>query len=291
MRLFPISDLHLERRALADIPALTPDFDVLVCAGDVWEGEPERGLRALVSLADGRPLVVVPGNHEHYRRDAHDPRTSADLIVALEAEASRLRAMPGAALIHVLRNGHSASIGGVRFIGATLWSDWALAGRWIGATSPDERERATARAIAELTDPIAGSREFYGAIRKAADSNWTPADVIAAHARDRARLYAALRRANAQAEPAVVVTHYPPIATVVDLYRDAEGVPWWLPAFYATTLLDDLPTALRPAAWISGHFHAGHDLLHGATRCVANPVEGATFNPGLVVEIGVPPSG
>ncbi len=75
--------------------------------------------------------------------------------------------------------------------------------------------------------------------------------------------------------PTVAVTHHPPIAEAADRFRDAPGVPWWVPAFYATTLLTDLPSADRPALWISGHFHAAHDLaLHG-TRCLANPSRAA----------------
>lgn len=44
-----------------------PDFDVLVCAGDVWQGEIRRGLDLLARLADGKPVVFVMGNHEHWK--------------------------------------------------------------------------------------------------------------------------------------------------------------------------------------------------------------------------------
>ena len=70
----------------------------------------------------------------------------------------------------------------------------------------------------------------------------------------------------------------------------APDVPWWVPAFYATTVLDDLPAADRPAAWISGHFHAGHDMRLGRTRWVANPVEGRTFAPDRIVAVGCEPA-
>ncbi|MFD0937355.1 metallophosphoesterase, partial [Methylobacterium trifolii] len=77
--------------------------------------------------------------------------------------------------------------------------------------------------------------------------------------------------------PSVVVTHHPASPLAADAFRGAPGVPWWVPAFYATTVLDDLPDAMRPRAWVSGHFHAGHDLRIGRCRWVANPVEGTTF--------------
>lgn len=51
MKLLPVSDLHLERRKLEDIAPLDDAFDVLVCAGDIWEGEPEKSVQAIVELA------------------------------------------------------------------------------------------------------------------------------------------------------------------------------------------------------------------------------------------------
>ncbi|GJD98324.1 metallophosphoesterase [Methylobacterium isbiliense] len=281
LRLFPISDLHLERRRPAAIPAPVAPFDVLVCAGDVWEGEPARGLAVLLGLAGERPLVLVPGNHEHYAPGG-DPRTAPELLGALDAAVRETNAAAGRTRVALLRAGAATVIGGVRFVGATLWSDWSLAGRWLAPDAPDRPADPVAFAAARMTDPVTGSRE-YRAIRQGDGTAWTPQAAMAAHAEDRARLAAALARPHAG--PTVAVTHHPPIAEAADRYRDAPGVPWWVPAFYATTLLADLPAADRPAAWISGHFHAGHDMrLHG-TRCVANPVEGAGCDPALIVAV------
>ena len=88
MRLFPISDLHLERRRPETIARPVEAFDVLVCPGDLYEGRPELGLAALRQIAQGRPIVLVPGNHEHYAPTG-DPRTAPELIAALEAEVAR----------------------------------------------------------------------------------------------------------------------------------------------------------------------------------------------------------
>lgn len=43
-----------------------PDFDILVCAGDVWRADPVRGFRVLRRLAGEKPVVCVLGNHEHW---------------------------------------------------------------------------------------------------------------------------------------------------------------------------------------------------------------------------------
>lgn len=281
MRLFPISDLHLERRRLDLIPAPRGDFEVLACAGDLYEGHPERGLAALLQLAGGRPIVLVPGNHEHYAPTG-DPRTAPELLAALEADVARLNAAGGR--IHLLQRGASVVLDGVRFVGTTLWSDWSLAGRWLEADAPGRPDDPVAYAAARMTDPVTGSREYRGSIRKADGTPWQPDDAMAAHSAERALFLDAL--ATPHAGPTVALTHHPASPRAADAFRDAPGVPWWVPAFYATTLLDDLLDAGRPDLWISGHFHAGHDLAIGRCRWVANPVEGTTFRPDLVVEVG-----
>lgn len=281
MRVFPISDLHLERRRLAAIPMPTGPFDVLACAGDLWEGHPERGLAAVLTLAQGRPVVLVPGNHERYAPTG-DERTAPRLLAALEAEVARLNA--AGHTIHLLQGSASVVLDGVRFVGTTLWTDWRLAGRWLGPDTPDRPDDPVAYAAARMTDPVTGSREFRGSIRNGDGSVWSPADAMAAHATERATLMSTLARPHAG--PTVCLTHHPAGTAAADAFRGAPGVPWWLPAFYATTVLDDLPDAARPDVWISGHFHAGHDLRVGRTRWVANPVEGRTFAADRVLDIG-----
>lgn len=281
LRLFPISDLHLERRRPEAIPRPSRAFDVLVCAGDLYEGHPELGLAALTEIAGGRPIVLVPGNHEHYAPTG-DPRSAPQLLAALETEVARLNG--AGADIRLLQGGASTTIAGVRFLGTTLWSDWSLAGRWIADAGPERPDDPVAYAAARMTDPVTGSREFRGAIRNGDGSIWSPADAMAAHAGERADLMAALEIPHAGAT--VCVTHHPAGTAAADAFRDAPGVPWWLPAFYASTVLDDLPDAVRPDLWVSGHFHAGHDFQIGRTRWVANPVEGKNFSADLIVTIG-----
>lgn len=287
MRLFPISDLHLERRRPDLIPRPSAPFDVLVCAGDLYEGRPELGLVVLRDLAQDRPIVLVPGNHEHYAPTG-DGRTAPDLLAALEAEVARINAEAGAEAgtprIHLLQEGASTVIAGVRFVGTTLWSDWSLAGRWLDADSAERPQDPIAYAAARMTDPVTGSREFRGSIRNADGSPWSPADAMAAHARERAALMAALQVGHAG--PTVAVTHHPASPRAADAFRDAPDVPWWLPAFYATTVLEDLGDGARPEVWISGHFHAGHDLRIGRTRWVANPVEDRNFSADRIVTVG-----
>ena len=281
MRLFPISDFHLERRRLDLIPKPAGAFDAMVCAGDLHEGHPERGLAALLHLAGDRPIVLVPGNHEHYAPTG-DPRTAPELLAALEAEVARING--GGTRIHLLQRGGTTVLDGVRFVGTTLWSDWSLAGRWLEPDTPDRPDDPVAYAAARMTDPVTGSREYRGAIRKIDGTPWQPADAMAAHVAERALLYEALARPFEGRT--VVVTHHPASPRAADAFRGVPGVPWWVPAFYATMALDDLPEHARPDLWVSGHFHAGHDLRIGRCRWVANPIEGGTYAPDRVVDLG-----
>ena len=281
MRLFPLSDLHLERRRPEAIPRPEGSFDILVCTGDLHEGHPEKGVDVLLSLADGRPIVLVPGNHEHYAPTG-DGRTAPELLAALERAVARRNGE--GARIHLLQGGQAVVIDGVRFVGTTLWSDWSLAGRWLTADTPDRPADPVAYAAARMTDPVTGSREYRGSIRRADRSAWSPEDAMAAHASEKAAFLAAL--AQPHAGPTVAVTHHPPSPLAADAFRDAPGVPWWVPAFYATTVLDDLTDAERPDLWFSGHFHAGHDMRIGRTRWIANPVEGTTFRNDRFAEVG-----
>ena len=54
---------------------------------------------------------------------------------------------------------------------------------------------------------------------------------MAEHRIERAALHAALRTPHDG--PTVVVTHHPASPLAADRFRDAPGVPWWVPAFYA----------------------------------------------------------
>jgi predicted phosphodiesterase len=65
MEALAISDIHLERRGLRDVPVLNESFDLLISAGDTWEGQPEKAVQYVVDLARGKRAIIVPGNHDY----------------------------------------------------------------------------------------------------------------------------------------------------------------------------------------------------------------------------------
>jgi len=106
MKLWCISDWHMETRLVFEPPR--PDFDVLVCAGDVEE-HIARAIEMVAALAGGKPAVFVAGNH--------DWRGPESLEKKLDAahEAARKHG------VHFLEC-DTCQIGRIRFAGATLWT-------------------------------------------------------------------------------------------------------------------------------------------------------------------------
>lgn len=123
VRLWVLSDLHLE--AVPHPQAFRPQrpaFDVLVVAGDVWEGDSGRALEVVAALADGRPAVFVLGNHEAWGRELQQARHAA------RRAADRLG-------ITLLDDGE-AELAGIGFVGGTLWADGRLSGAAAAAGTP-----------------------------------------------------------------------------------------------------------------------------------------------------------
>ncbi|SOB78092.1 Predicted phosphoesterase [Marinobacter sp. LV10R510-11A] len=109
MRLRILSDLHVECfQEGHDVPDVAAD--VVILAGDIHRKT--EGLSWAAERFAGQEIIYVPGNHEFYGTSMPDTRK------ALRADAKRLG-------IHLLDN-DTVNIGGVRFHGTTLWTDFGL---------------------------------------------------------------------------------------------------------------------------------------------------------------------
>jgi len=248
MKLWIVSDLHVNH--LPWVPNCVPEHDVLVVAGDVSDNG-GRTLRELHALhrRTGKPVIFVPGNH-----DAFDG--------PLEGFSPQLK---GA--VHVLPAGQHALIDGVRFIGATLWSDFLLF---------DTEFASQAWAARHMP-------EYQHVWRHDGSKLW-PIDTAAAHDRHRARIATELMQSFEG--PTVVVTHHAPSAKSITGGIDAAS------AAFASDL-EDLIERHRPALWVHGHIHAASDYRIGGTRIVCNPrgyeghdwYENSGWNEDLVVTV------
>ena len=253
MRLCVLSDLHLERGG--GLPS-APAADILVLAGDIGTGV--SGLRAVATWWRERPIIYVSGNHEPYGDGL--PNLTGQLRIAATAFEGR---------VHVLER-DEAVIGGVRFLGCTLWSDFE-----VGSA----QERDTAMAICgELVNDyehIAWTPEAR---------TLRPDDTLHLHRISRRWLE---QRLSARHDgPTVVVTHHGPLPP-----RDLpEDRLWRALAGAFVSDLTGLMGADRTALWIHGHTHRRIDVTVRGTRVVSNPrgypdepVEG--FDPALTLEL------
>ena len=257
MKVIFFSDVHIEiRESESRVPwtetyplDLGPDLtahagtvDLAVLAGDIGTVRPLRGVSTLgyarqVSEFLGCPVVLVPGNHEFYGGNFDDDRDA--LLSAQTPEVT------------VLDRGEcflEGSSGRLRILGATLWTDYSVAGdqmlsmlearRWIN----DHRR-----------------------IRRRGGAFFGPEDALAEHVLSRAWL------AGKLAEPhtgfTLVVTHHVPHSAA---RHPAFPVDLLSGAFYSDCT--DLITAAaeaRVVAWIFGHHHWCMEIEVGGVRLVS----------------------
>ena len=279
MRIQILSDLHLEYGGA--IPPLAPGAEIVVLAGDLAPAK-HRAIRLAAEIwKDAAHILYVPGNHEFHGSDIE--------------EARRLLARDCAACGVTLLDTDAVTIGHVRFIGATLWTDFRLYSRsargpgtggvrdWL-AQSRDTTAEAKARREA-------GKRfgDFTGLIRDrdapAGDGLLTTGETARRHARDRAFIEAEIAAAHEAGLEAVVITHHAP--SPVSIHHRYAGSPL-NPAFVSD--LDAMIAHLRPTLWIHGHVHHAVNATVGRTHVIANPlgigpVEEADFVPDLTVEL------
>ncbi|MCJ2087006.1 metallophosphoesterase [Methylobacterium sp. E-005] len=254
MRIWVFSDLHLDV-GRPWIPADVPDAEVAVAAGDLGPGLTESVLWLARTVRPRMPVVLVAGNREFHRRVHAD-------------ELRHAKAVARECGIHLLED-EAVNVGGVRFLGCTLWTDYDLEGTgW--------RQAAMADADAGLDD----HRRILVRRRPARD-RFKPADAARLHARSLSFLERALDGGETLD---VVVTHHAPSGrSIVGPLLGAPLNPT------RASRLDDLVARTRPLLWVHGHVHASLDYRIDGVRVLCNPRGRGggndAFDPGLVVEI------
>jgi Icc-related predicted phosphoesterase len=253
MKLQILSDLHLEMMKPPHswrIPETAAA--VVVLAGDIGVGV--SGVKWAVRETERlqKCAVYVPGNHEYY----------GERLNVLE----KMRAVARGSWVQVL-DLDEVMLEGVRFLGATLWTDYLAFGR-------DHRPEAMDQAARFLNDHRLINRPY----------GFTPADALGCRERGRAWLEAKL--ATKRDGPTVVVSHHAPslLGTDVKFRND------YLTGAFVSDL-EELIKRYSPTMWIHGHTHHCVREIVGKTRLVANqmgyPHEPATgqFDPCLTVDV------
>ncbi len=271
MKIWIISDLHLEMQG--PIPLPHPVADLCVLAGDI-----DRPLEAAVEwaafhIAWAMPVVMVAGNHEFYRDSVAGGLVRGHAYVQNHPN------------IHLLHDS-SVVIDGTRFVGGTLWTDYALGAEGVAGEGHD-------RDIAYAMRNAAGMLNDHRVIQRTDDepitgrsrqNRWMPTDARQAHFATRRYLESVL--STEHVGPTVVLTHHAP--SPLSVAPRFKGSPL-NPAFASD--LTDLIWQHVPDLWIHGHVHDSFDYLLGDTRVVCNPrgygSENALgFDPALIVEVG-----
>jgi len=172
MKMRILSDLHLDHRQ-GRFELEEVEHDVLVCAGDIRGSVADR-IGVLGKMSE-RPTVFVAGNHEFYGFGG------ASLDEAYDKGRRRAGEVgDGVENVHLLES-DAVVIDGVRFLGMTLWTDYALYGE-------ENRDRAMEVARRGLNDHrLIRFREPSGATR-----TFDPADALALHLHARQWLSEAL---------------------------------------------------------------------------------------------------
>ncbi|WP_144223714.1 metallophosphoesterase [Mesorhizobium amorphae] len=252
MKIWILSDLHLEYAQLRHSLAI-PDAEVCVVAGDLCRGI-ANGVDWLAShVADAMPCVYVAGNHEFYKGSIREGMKDG------RAAAS---AFPR---IHFLEN-EVTVIHGIRFIGATLWTDYRI-------------ERNPPLAMAYARERMNDHRQI--ALQRDPWQRFRPQDAFRLHQKSRGFIETAL---TADDTPRVVVTHHLPHPRSVPEEFDGD----LLNAAYASDLSAVIERG-RPSLWVHGHTHHSCDYRVFDTRVVCNPRgyddENKSFDRSLVVSV------
>ena len=264
MRLLILSDLHhelwREQAPQGDLALSRPDAVIL--AGDIDTGS--RAVAWAATAFAGLPVLYVHGNHEGYGHHLDKVRQELRAACAATPNVHFLDADT-----HVITDPAGNA---VRFLGATLWTDFRLLG-------DDTRQAAMRDAEAVMND--------YKRIRLAnmGFRKLRAADTAMFHAQQKAWL------ARELAQPfegrTVVISHMAPSLLSVD---DAYGSEGCSPAY--ASRLDDL--AAQADLWVHGHLHVSRDYRIGPCRVVANPCgyktrsgtpQNPQFNPNFIVEL------
>ena len=223
MRIKVVSDIHLEFGPMALDPG---EADVLVAAGDIGVG-PE-GVVWLCQF--DIPVVYVAGNHEFWGED-------------FRGYLHRVEALTAGSDLHFLEN-RAVVIGGVRFLGCTLWTDF---------NGGD----------AQLMQQMYWAMNDFRHIRHGDRGLW-PTDLVEQNTASRKWLAEALEQPHDG--PTVVVTHHAP------------SLKSWFPAkanepmrYVYCNDMDAWIERYRPKLWVHGHVHRSVDYRIGGTRVLCNP--------------------
>jgi len=242
MRCAVLSDMHTEFffnsafEVALELRALFEDngVEMVLMAGDMASAEATAAIADALVPDNARGRVVL-GNHEAYGFGSID-----DALARVRSDLDTVERLA------LLENELEMITPEVRLFGATLWTDFRLAG---------SLNRDHLQLYAEMIND-------YHAIRHESGRRLLPEDVAERHQRSRWLMDEAL------AEPfegrTLVITHHPPLARQTHPEHRGDLLT---PAFIAA--MEDVIMRHRIDVWVSGHTHFNADFVLGDTRFVS----------------------
>ena len=245
MKIAFASDLHLDifpEKALQDIydEFRGVEADVLALAGDISEIVHLQYFEDFFEIISKqfKKVLYIPGNHEYYR--------SQFTTFELENFLSKF------SNIHVMNN-NTKKIGGIRFIGSTLWT-----------SLDNENSLVMYQSSKAMND--------YRMIKNGAYT-FTPEDSVAEYKQSLKYIQKTVAAANEKGDRCVVITHHGPSE------RSIKSHFWDKTMFnpninynYFSPILDKgLIEFEKDALWIHGHVHTVNDYWINNVRVVTNP--------------------
>lgn len=229
MKLYISSDLHIEFEAFHP-PAF--DVDIVILAGDIHVKD--KGFAWAKETFPDKPVLYILGNHEYYGK-------------AYPKHVNDLKEKAKGTNVHILEN-EAIEIGGVRFLGCTLWTDFRLLG---------DPRMAGYEATQKMTD--------YRKIRISPSfRKLRSIDTAGIHAQSCDWLKHEVQKKEGCTK--IVITHHAPSPrSIPESCR--EDI---LSAAYASNL-DDFIEKSDVKLWIHGHLHWQSDYCIGNTRVICNP--------------------
>lgn len=221
------SDMHLDmyHNVYVDPPTFA---DIIVMAGDIhsspigWEQVIGKIRNVCAS-----PIILVMGNHEYYGKWFPDAIRDYKIVVRKFSD------------VHLLNN-ETVSIGGVTFIGATMWTNM--------------------REMREANKCEAGIADFRYIKNSVTGFPITPDEVL----REFNKTVQWMR--GVAHEKCVVVTHHAP--SFLSSHPKYALSP--INGAFCSNL-DSLVEEIGPELWIHGHVHDPISYYIGKTKVVCNP--------------------
>lgn len=248
MRIQIISDLDQEF-GLSDLNF--DSSDLVILAGDINLGT--KGIEWIKKYIPNIPVLYVLGNHEYYK--GAYPKTLHKIIAASKGSN-----------VSVLEN-ERIEFKGIRFHGATLWTDFSLFGSPVEYGMICQEKMNDYKQIRR--DPS------YARLRSI--------DTFKIHQFSKLWLEESLAESTGYKN--VVITHHAPSTrSLPEAYKNNP-----VAAAYASDL-EELINQYKPLYWIHGHIHTPVGYKLGATEIICNPhgyinEKYNGYNKALIVEI------